>query len=201
MALKRIPADMSYQAIRHKHQPGSAKKTVERESSGPVGDAPKTTGEETEKGQEEGVIPGIAAPSRLPDLDREPDNVVAKKVRKQTAEAKPKPGGNVKIRGYVYPQKGARFSQLVDIYGEGEAIGLGLTSGMSLYEAALSDADQLGPPPHLEKVGQRVETSRTMTADLYAKAVQHVDPMGVLGKSQVGTRILNVALRYYVDQT
>lgn len=207
MALKRIPKDMSYQAIRHKHPPGLVKKPVEVDSpaiSDAIPDAPL---EETEEGQEVGATVDVSASHRPPNPDEQSNSTVPKKALKPAVRAEPNSGGNVRIRGYVYLPKSARFSQLAEVYGEGEALRLGLTSGMSIYETALGNASPLGPPPRfeksgrLEKAGRPFETSRMMTADHYAKAVEHVDPMHMLGRSQIGTRILNVALRYYLDQT
>ena len=198
MALKRIPKDMSYQALRHKHPPGPIKKADEPTSTKAPHDASETLAEKARKGQEESASVDAAESRRPPNRSKPSKPATPKETMEEETVVKPISGENVRIRGYVYLPSGPRFEQLAEIYGTGEALKLGLTSGMSAYESALSDSKPLGPPPRFEKAGRPVETSRMMAADLHAKAVEHVDPMRMLGKSQLGTRILNVALGYYL---
>lgn len=207
MALKKLPKGMNYEVVRYKHPA-----TPNHEAgSAPVEDA--ATKEKIEPSDPTQKDVGIA-----PGTDTKPDHEIPAEPKRQDApekhsEADKKPASrpspkkravtekSVRVRGYVHvPAFGERpdFDELRELYGEKEALSLALSHGMASYEAALRETTSLEPPSHAGRRPNRVETSRSMSHDLYWKAVEHLDPKGMLGRSQIGSRILNAALVYYL---
>jgi hypothetical protein len=196
MALRRIPKDMSYRSIRHGTAPARR-----AEDSPPAADEADAPASSIERGHEEQVETPAADPA-APPLSSDPEETPKKRPSKD-APGKPATrregsGKTVRVRGYVYVPQTPRFEEFVDIYGDHEALKLCITSSLIAYEAALTDTKPLGRPPRFEKAGAPIETARIMPAEAYANAVEHVDPMAVMGKFQLGTRIFNVALSYYL---
>lgn len=208
MALKKLPTDMSYAAIRHKHPPTPNHKagpvTVEKASADvavqPSGLAPEI----------QTIAPPVDVSSGVPlQTEKEQDRAPGKDPREAADPVEPVQSDSsvsaktVRVRGYVHvPAVGehGNFDELREIYGEKDALAFALSNGMAYYETALLNAAALRPAPRSARRKDRVEASRTIQADLYAKAVAHLDPKEMLGKSQTGSRILSAALAYYLDE-
>lgn len=207
MALKKLPKNMTYEAVRYKHPPTpnhapgptpveDVNTTVEPSTR------PLDNNENVAVDDAGPVVPTSGEPNQahVPVDPPEPESEPAPRsaARKRTAASK-----SVRVRGYVHvPMAGGHpdFDELKEIYGEKEALALALSHGMASYESALREADALKPLPHSVRGKRRIEASRSMAHDLYPKAVDHLDPKKMLGRSQVGSRILDVALAYYLGK-
>lgn len=209
MPLKKLPKEMSYAAIRHKHPPTpnhtSEPALVEDTKADKPTEPSHPPQEERKIAAVDDASPVVEAPAK-PKQDRAPvdhsqqDPKIASRPAADKTKAK---GKGVRVRGYVHiPAIGEYrdFDELRDIYGEKEALALALSRGMASYEAALREANSLESIPRQNRRSSRVEASRTMPNDLYLKAVEHLDPKGMLGRSQIGSRILDVAVAHYLGE-
>ncbi len=211
MALKKIPPGMNYASIRHRHPPSSGtmptrQSLEEADTRGPSSHSDAAAKEErrisrTDEAPTSVEMPIKAAPRQTPAGARQ---LKQPTTPERTAKQKAATGQNVRFRGYVRtPAAGehAIYDELVTIYGRQKALGLCLSMGMTAYSAALETTDLPAVMAPSKRRGGRVETSRSMPDDLYAKAVAHLDPKGLLGKSQIGSRILDAALEHYLRTT
>ena len=211
MALKKLPRNLSYEAIRHKHPPtpNHARGTSPTED---------VTAEEVITPaimiEDDGMIANPDNPASIPETATEETlhRAPVESPRRNRKPARRLTGPNVdtpasksvRVRGYVrIPQAGEHrsYDELLEIYGEKDALSLALSTGMASYEAALRQSKVLVPPSRPHRRSGRVETSRSMSQELYAKAVEHLDPKGMLGRSQIGSRILDLALAHYLKES
>ncbi|WP_299656188.1 hypothetical protein [uncultured Jannaschia sp.] len=211
MALKKLPRNLSYEAIRHKHPPtpNHARGTAPVEDvKAEEATTPTITIEDDRMiaaPDDPASVPGTPTEATQHRARVEGPRRNSKPARRSTGPNTDTPANkSVRVRGYVrIPQAGEHrgFDELLEIYGERDALSLALSTGMASYEAALRQSKVLVPPSRPHRRSGRVETSRSMPQELYAKAVEHLDPKGMLGRSQIGSRILDLALAHYLKKS
>jgi len=90
------------------------------------------------------------------------------------------------------------YEDLVAIYGEKDAPGLALSAGLNEYMKTFATRRTVALPRGFPSAGKRIGMLRTIPARSFDLAVEHLDPCGILGPFQLGTRIFNAALERYL---
>ena len=109
----------------------------------------------------------------------------------------------VRVRGYIKapaPGMFRSYEDLVAIYGEKDAPGLALSAGLDEYMETLATRRNVALPRGFPSAGKRIDTLRTMPARSFDLAVEQLDPRGILGPFQLGSRIFNTALERFLTK-
>ena len=109
--------------------------------------------------------------------------------------------GTVEITGYVYaPLTGAAgaYDQLVRAYGEKDALRFALNAGLEDLDRKLSAGAPVEPMDGYATRRDRIRVKRRLPADAADRALQHIDPFGMLSQYPFGTRLWKAALGLYL---
>ncbi len=214
MALRRLPTTIDYRALRELHPPKSRErgKADAAEAAGP----PTATRQPEEPA--EGATPEAeprAVRSDGPTHAPAPENALTRDdqpsapsttmaaTRVEGRPARGEGGGPACRKGsriHQGPCSGTfrSYDDLVAIYGAKDAPGLALSAGLDEYMETLATRRNVALPRGFPSAGKRIDTLRTMPARSFDLAVEHLDPRGILGPFQLGTRIFNAALERYL---
>ncbi len=109
--------------------------------------------------------------------------------------------GTVEITGYVYaPLAGAAgaYDQLVSAYGEKDALRFALNTGLEDLDRTLSAGAPIEPMEGYATRRDRIRVKRRLSADAADRALQHIDPFGMLSQYPFGTRLWKAALGLFL---
>lgn len=216
MALRRLPTTIDYRALRELHPPKSRErgKADAAEAAGP----PTATRQPEEPA--EGATPEAEpravrsdgpthapAPENALTRDDQPSapstTMAATRVEGRPARGEGEARPAVRVRGYIKaPAPGTfrSYDDLVAIYGAKDAPGLALSAGLDEYMETLATRRNVALPRGFPSAGKRIDTLRTMPARSFDLAVEHLDPRGILGPFQLGSRIFNTALERFLTK-
>lgn len=220
MALKRLPPELDYAALRDRHPPKMKERASEPPPGSSDGQEHPSAHEDPDSKKRDGAalpeapssLPGPVDPTApLPDVPTETgqaelvasDKSVAPRPAKGPAGLQRPSNGRVKIRGYVLvPEHGAfaKFDALVETYGDKDAVRFALSAALDDYANDLRDARALGPPATYAGRKRRIEAMRMMPADVHDMAILHLDPYKMMGVSTLGSRIFKTALGRYLGK-
>ena len=109
--------------------------------------------------------------------------------------------GTVEITGYAYaPLTGAagEYDQLVRAYGEKDALRFALNAGLEELDRKLAAGAPIEPMVAYATGRDRIRIKRRLSTDAADRALQHIDPFGILSQYPFGTRLWKAALGLFL---